>query len=88
MGAGPDSHVVTGRKARLEEAWARLRTLAHDRKTTLGQSLQFQRFNADLMEEESWINEKMTMVRVYIEGGGERERGVGREKGWGGEGSY
>lgn len=46
----------------LEENWDELKNLAEQRQHKLEQSLAYQQFSANVGEEESWINEKNTLV--------------------------
>ena len=61
-----DAHYATAeirqRKQALESAWSDLKSLSESRRRSLDESLQYQMFNADIDEEESWINEKVSMM--------------------------
>ena len=54
----PEAQVITGKKAKLLEAWARLESLAMSRQQRLLGAHEIQRFNRDADETIVWITEK------------------------------
>ena len=54
----PEAQVITGKKAKLLEAWARLEFLAMSRQQRLLGAHEIQRFNRDADETIVWITEK------------------------------
>eukprot|EP00051_Salpingoeca_urceolata_P021153 m.326944 g.326944 ORF g.326944 m.326944 type:complete len:2477 (-) comp19745_c14_seq3:188-7618(-) len=53
---------VTPRAEDLSDRWGKVKSLSESRRMRLEESLQYQLFNADVDEEESWINEKQSMM--------------------------
>ena len=58
----PEAQVITGKKAELLEAWARLKSLAMSRQQRLLGAHEIQRFNRDADETIAWITEKDTLI--------------------------
>lgn len=53
---------IKARCDQLQENWDELKNLAEQRQHKLEESLAYQQFSANVGEEESWINEKNTLV--------------------------
>ena len=56
------SDEIKARCDQLQENWDELKNLAEQRQHKLDESLAYQQFSANVGEEESWINEKNTLV--------------------------
>lgn len=56
------SDEIKARCDQLQENWDELKNLAEQRQHKLDESLEYQQFSANVGEEESWINEKNTLV--------------------------